>query len=273
MKNSTNLINSVKNCYKSLLNLQNPKTYDLYGTFLQNILQRSSKGDKILNKRIILEKMEINSKTYAKITKFDEDNGNLIISANGDNLGSIIYINQIGAQYLKGRIIDILDNKIWDYIPSPYDANHYHHLKNFAMTCYSPAIDKLDNLFIKDHLGFIKEVHLFIRLAGLSNNLYFIVSMKPMFSNRQCALVSEDGLVYANSELFADFLGLKLKSLKDHHIEDLIPDISYKKLPYFEPYFIYPNKNTIAIVRCVVKFKNADIYYVLLVGDSNEIEN
>lgn len=272
MGKSTTLISTINLSYTSLLKMKNPKAFELYGTFLQNILRKPEQSSDIMHKKIMIAKAE-NTKIYAKITKFDEDNGNIIISGNLDNLGSIIYINEIAAGFLKARISDILDNKVWEYIPSPYNVNHYHHLKNFAATCFSAAIDQLDHLFIQDHQGFIIEIYLLVRLAGIFNNVYFIVSVKPVLSNRQCALVSEDGLIYTYSQSFTEILGYKDTSLRDKRLDKIIPNFYYSKLNYFEPFLLRMENRTVALVRCLVTFKNTDIYYTLLVTDPAEIQN
>lgn len=68
--------------------------------------------------------------------------GNIIISANKEFLGTIIYINEIGAQILRGRITDIIGNKIEQYIPTPYNLGHYEKMKNFIDNCTCPEVDK-----------------------------------------------------------------------------------------------------------------------------------
>ncbi|CAG9327539.1 unnamed protein product [Blepharisma stoltei] len=267
VKNSASLIKSVNSIYTKLLKEKHPKSYEIYGSLLQNILYDFSRG------KIILDKASQNSiiqepKKIEKIENFEEGNGNILISANKDSFGVIVYINEIAAQMLKGTVTNILENNIIQYIPSPYNENHLEIMKKFVDNCTGPEIFKNYSWFTMDCQGYLNESYTLIKLTALREDLFFMVSMKPISSSHQVALISEDGTIYCHSDLFANALDLPNQFINYQNILSYIP--KFFELELFEPELIV-GKQAIAVVHGIKYFKKSEVHYAILITDKSEI--
>ncbi|CAG9327541.1 unnamed protein product [Blepharisma stoltei] len=267
VKNSASLIKSVNSIYTKLLKEKHPKSHEIYGSLLQNILYEFNRGKIILDKASTYA-IEQESKKIEKIENFEEGNGNILISADKDSLGVIVYINEVAAQILKGTVTNILENNIIQYIPSPYNQNHLEIMKTFIDNCINPEILRTHSWFIMDHQGYLHELHTLIKLTALRESLFFMVSMKPIASNHQVALISKDGLIFCHSDLFPDALDLPNKFLNYQNISSYIP--KFFELELFEPELIV-TRQTIAVIHGIKNFKKSEVHYVILITDKNEI--
>lgn len=79
-------------------------------------------SNSVFSKKNSLENSRL--KTTRALTKFDDENGIMLISANDDTLGDIIYINDRAAEVLEENIQSVIGNKFWNYVPHPYQENH-----------------------------------------------------------------------------------------------------------------------------------------------------
>lgn len=205
------LIERARSLYNSMMDLKNEKVYELYGTLLQTILHEYEIGTALLSKVNHNKTKNVKLKFENKITKFDDEIGIILISANRESLGEIMFINDISAQILQGSIGEITGNSLSRYIPDPYSKTHDVYLKRFLDDYNASDVETPNILFILDSKGYLKECQNLVRLTPLSNYLYFLVGLRPIDSTRQVALTTKDGLIYAHSQEFSDFLGFKNK--------------------------------------------------------------
>lgn len=110
-----------------------------------------------------------------------------------------------------------------------------------------------------------------VRLTGLNDQLYFMVSMRNNLIIRQCALVSSEGIIHNHSPLFGELFNIKI-SLKVASLSDVFPSLDFKALNFYEPLMMTSKENTVLFVKCIKKLKDVDIIYVLLIIDPHEIE-
>ncbi|CAG9334492.1 unnamed protein product [Blepharisma stoltei] len=269
---STELIYKAKKLYDSMIELKSEKVYELYGGLLQNILHEYDQGSAVLSKIRRTKSIDSFIRYEVKLTNYEEANGNMLISANKDNFGSIVFINDVGSQILKGRIYEILGNKASTYIPPPYSRHHIEYEKKFVENCTNPIVEKPSSLFFLDIFGFLHECMILLRLTSLDNYLYFMMSFKEVKASRQVALTSEDGLIYSHSEGFSDLITEPLKSLRNQYLSDLLPGITLSQVPLYEPILLNIKDNNLALVHGIKNFKSTDIHFVLLISDQSEID-
>ena len=112
---------------------------NLYGTFLDNILNQNQKAADILRKmENIKVKNEISS--LRTISYFDERNGLLIISGAFDSFAIITYVNETVGKILKQPANTIIGNSISSYVPYPFNINHDNHMKKYILSCETADI-------------------------------------------------------------------------------------------------------------------------------------
>ncbi|CAG9324876.1 unnamed protein product [Blepharisma stoltei] len=273
VENVTKQIELVVRLYKKLIIQNHSKAYELYGSLLQQILRDSDKGQTILGKVSALKSEEEMSKYEPKLSKFDENYANILISADIKTFGIIVYVNDFAATILNETINNVIENNIHQYIPAPYNKNHLKYMKRFVSTCKNPQVDKGNSFFILDHYGYVRECQFLIRLTALNERLYFMVSMRPILSTRQVALISEDGLIYCHSQNFSkDIAEPEVKSLKFQYISSVIPSVDFANLPKSKPTLFKVGEIILTIIHCVKPMKNTNINYVLIIRDQEEVE-
>ncbi|CAG9321887.1 unnamed protein product [Blepharisma stoltei] len=273
MRDSSDLIFKVKNLYNSMIDIKSERVFELYGSLLQTILREYEKGTAILSKIRKNKQLEIFMKNERKLSQFEEQNGNILISANKDNFGSIVFINDIGSQILKGRIFEIMGNKISCYIPQPYSKKHVEYEKKFIENCTNPQVEKPNSLFLLDQQGFLLECQILLRLTAMNNYLYFMMSFMTVKTSREIALTSEDGLIFSYSEGFAKLIAEPTKSIRNQYLSDFLPEIVLPQVPLFEPILLSIKENNVAFVHGVRRFKSTDMHFVLLITNPKEIDN
>lgn len=267
------LIDNAGFLYNSMMDQKNEKVYDLYGTLLQTILHRYEEGTSLMARvNYNKKKDKLKLKIENKLTRFDDEIGIILISANKDTLGEIMFINEISAEILQVSTSEIIGNGLSRFIPDPFSKDHQYYLKRFLDDYQSSVVDNPSVLFILDSKGSLKECQVLIRLTPLSNYLYFMVGLRPINSTRQVALTTKDGFIYSQSNYFSEYLGIKTKWTKDQHLNDFLAEKKFEEMGYFEPVLIYPNNQILALIKCFKYFKTTKIFFVLLIKDEAEID-
>ncbi|CAG9334493.1 unnamed protein product [Blepharisma stoltei] len=267
------LIEKLRNKYMSLITYKHAKAYEMYGTFLTNILNENQFGNLILNKRnTFINNAEIRTKNERRLMKFDDENGILLISASKQDFGDIAYINQKAAEALEENIHSATGNKIWQYIPKPYQDPHPNYMKSWVENCKSTDVPTPSSLFFLNQMGFLLECQVLVRLTAFNGHLYFMATLKLVQSLRQVALTSENGYIYAHSSHFLEYLSVKKNLSRCQWIQEVIPDVNFESMQIYEPEIISPRGIDIAVVHCIKNYLNSEIHYVLLITDPIEIK-
>ncbi|CAG9334495.1 unnamed protein product [Blepharisma stoltei] len=259
------VILNTKKQYEVLIDMKNSNVLEKYGTLLNNILCDYEKGNTILTKMKIVQKAEKHHAVY------DWDKGSILISANSNDFGKIVIINDKAAEILKDSKFDIIGSDFTDYVPPPFQYGHAEVAKAYIENCKCPDVTKPANLWVLDLEGFIKECELSISLTTYLSHMYFVVSINLLLSTRQVALISEDGCIYCHSYLFPSYIGVHRRMVKHEYIQDLLPSLNFPHITPFQPVSLNFSGHELIVVYCTEKIKARTINFILVVRDQKEI--
>ncbi|CAG9322465.1 unnamed protein product [Blepharisma stoltei] len=271
---SSDLLTNLKEFYVKLVSkYKHPELYDLYISFLENILGEIDEAG-IMNrlKGNINHQVSFSTIYDTKLTSYEEMNGIILISANEDSFGVITYVNDRAAQLLKGSNIDIAGTQLSSYIPSPYNYNHDEHLRNLYINYTSEEVLKRGPFFLQNTLGYLEECGFLIKLAAFHNNAYFLATLTKRTTNRQLALISEEGVVYNTTDLFPHFIGATTNSIRNYCISDFIPGLDISQMKLYEPLIVQQKGIKLALVHIIKELRTTTIHMLLLIHDEKEIK-
>ena len=235
----SNLLISITEQYEDLIGSY-PKssiTLNLYGTFLDNILNQNEKAADIFRKMETI-KLRNEVSNILTISYFDERNGLLIISGAFESFAIITYVNDTVGKILKQPANTIIGNSISSYIPYPFNINHNFHMKKYILCCETADIPLPLGLFLQNDSGFLIECFVQVKCTALEKNPFFIVLMRERRSDREIAILKSNGLILNHSEKFASFIGVKEKFIKDRFIDEYIEGYSFQTMTENFPYII-----------------------------------
>ncbi|CAG9322468.1 unnamed protein product [Blepharisma stoltei] len=269
---SCTLLLELKDFYGKLIaKHKHLELYDLYITFLQNILGEFDQASSMSRlKASINHQLSFTTIYDSNISSF-EDSGILLVSANENSFGTIAYINSKASQLLKGTISDLVGTDLHDYIPSVFSIDHYFIMKKFFIEYIDKEIAHQGQFFIQNSLGYLVECRFRISLSAFHNNAYFLVSISPITTCRQLALISEEGVIYNCTEIFSHYIGASTTNIKNLCISDFIPHLDISEMKPFEPLIIKKNEKNLAIVHTVKELRTKTIHMLLIIHDEKEI--
>ncbi|CAG9322462.1 unnamed protein product [Blepharisma stoltei] len=271
---SSSLLASTKEFYEKLiLKYKHVELYDLYITFIENILRENDQNNVIYRlKSAISRQLNFSTSLDSKFGSNEENSGIMLVSANEDSFGFITYANEKASQILKGTMSDVIGSHLRYYIPDPYSYNHDTIMKEYFINYKTEELAHKGWFFLQNSLGSLIECGFSIKLTAFHNNAYFLVTLIPRITNRQFALVSEEGLIYSSTELFSYFIGANQPNLKNVYLSEIIPSLDITSLKIFEPILIRKNGKKFAIVHTIKKVGLTAIHRIIVVHDEKEIK-
>lgn len=167
--------------------------------------------------------LDYSIKTDNDLASFGENAGNILISANDDSFGTIVYLNSKGAMYLKANENEIIGQSLSSFVPSPFNLHHDSYMKNFVNK-FSHLGDLMPNDFIMlDINGYLFECKLIVKYLVIGDGQYFLASFQPFNFSRQVVMFDEYGVIsgcsYDISRIVSD------RDIRTYNIFELFPQI------------------------------------------------
>ncbi|CAG9317118.1 unnamed protein product [Blepharisma stoltei] len=256
--------------YKNLLEKhQNPEAFDIYSSYLDDMLNDNEEANFILRKKNSINFS--NRHDANNLKNYGKDLATILVSCSDDFFGRIVHINDKASQFLKTSIGNILGSSIINFIPQPFDAKHENNMKRFIAECQSIDIPCHEKLFLQNFGGFLFECNMLITLTAFHNCSYFLVSFKPRPVIRELAITTHEGTIIAHTEMFSFYLEYQGRHLKNKNISDIIPMLSIEKMHDFEPWLI-PFRNTeLILVKIKKQMLSTTLSIVMIIHDEKEI--
>ncbi|CAG9322461.1 unnamed protein product [Blepharisma stoltei] len=271
---SSYLLANLKGFYEKLiLKYKHIELYDLYITFLENVLGETDQNNAIYRlKSGISRHLSFSTAYDSKFGSHEENSGIMLVSANEDSFGIITYANEKASQQLKCTLSDLIGSHLYNYIPNPYAYNHDEIVKEYIANYKTEEIAHKGWFFLQNSLGYLIECGLLIKLTAFHNNAYFLVALIPRVTNRQFALVSEEGIIHSSTELFSYYIGTSQPNVKNSYISEIIPRLDITSMKLFEPIMIQQNGKKFAVVHTINVLGATRIHKIIIVHDENEIK-
>ncbi|CAG9329399.1 unnamed protein product [Blepharisma stoltei] len=266
-------LDEVKKGYSDLVKSfpNNIYCHELYGSLLMDILKNNEIGFKLLSRKNGLMSIQKEA-SKSKFWKFSEINGFLIVSANPELFGTIIYANLPAGQILSQPVSRIIGSKLSSYIPEPFSEQHDKYLKKFLSNCTNPDVEPKMSYFLKNERGYLVGCDFKITLISLVEHIYFFISLNPNVKHREFALVSDYGQIYAYSELFPQIIGNNKISLANQFADKIIPGVECLAMKPLEPLLISINSKEILLVKITHIVLKSSFTFLVLIDDYSEIE-
>ncbi|CAG9317970.1 unnamed protein product [Blepharisma stoltei] len=269
----SDLAQNIREVYGSLITKNKySEVYELYGSFLDNILGESEEGSSILKRKKRFGALDSMLGYRRKLGDYDENSGIMLISANSDSFGSIAYINEKGGQILKVSQAEIIGTNLANFIPKPYSTTNNQQMKKYLSTCNDTFVKHPSFLFLLDHDGYLFECSILIKLTAFQNDAYFITSFSPCSYKRSIILLSDSGEIHAFSQLIPHFFGVRSEQLQNRDISQFIPGLQISSMFLYDPWIIELNDKEFALIHITKKIRKVILHALLVVNDPKEIE-
>ncbi|CAG9330803.1 unnamed protein product [Blepharisma stoltei] len=267
------LTKTLKSSYESLASKnKRSDVFDLYGTFLENILGDYEGGEIVLKKKVKIGSLDMMIGYQKKLEDYDETLSIILISASFDSFGVISYINSKAAQNLKTQKSDAIGINFSSFIPKPYCNDHNENMRKLYMNCTNTILDKPKDFFLQDQEGHLFECNILFKFTNFNSNPYIIATLRPGNKLRQIILVSEEGDIYSFSALIPHVLSIEEQNLRGSNIMKYFPSLVVKDMPPFEPQFLKFRGKLLGIIHSIKKVKSTTIHLLLVINDKKEIK-
>lgn len=200
----------VKKSYRHFLEIY-PNSfigYEMFGTFLLNILQDSLNGVQLLEKAKILKQSKTEEKNKENI--FSTLTSNLmLVSGDKDKLGKILFLSESLCNMLK---IDFTDSKNYflkEFIPEPISSIHDMSMINFIKYGETNKFIPDSPFVMLSKENFLIECEIHAEMVTKDHSLLFVIEIKQVKPNREVAFVSSDGYIFSHTQNFGKILGFK----------------------------------------------------------------
>jgi hypothetical protein len=249
--------------------------YDLYGSFVRDVLGKTGKADLLRRKGEYLmdeiKKQEMKDEVEA-VNFFDPLAGILLVDTYSKNLGSFLYMNKAAADMLNCDLKALNLYKISNIIPKPYGGTHLKGIKQFVETTKSTQIDHPNIFPLATTSGFI--IFCAVKLYLTSNNglPLLAIAFKPLKSLTSGAILSREGVIQAHTKDFSRYiLDAPEKHIEHTDLVSLRNSLFRHRNPLgqSEPFQLFSNRSYWGQFKRV-KFANTavDFFYVFENGDN-----
>ncbi|CAG9311211.1 unnamed protein product [Blepharisma stoltei] len=237
----------------------------LYTSFMRDVLFDNEKSRFLENKLRFLS-ISIGNSGLNPFSFFDDTNSILIVSAEKESFGRILFTNAQAKNIMKLTSLNFDRGNIMNFIHSYY----WRQLKEFAIRyshfCSNSEINLKEGFFLNLPSEFLIGCIGKVSVTAIGNFIVFVLVFKQSPKNYQIALLSENGEILCHTKDFAERAGKKPDNLVGCNIKHLFPNI--------EQYSINNDfaKSESSLYYSIAYFQNLKIYYALLISDYNEIQ-
>ncbi|CAG9323515.1 unnamed protein product [Blepharisma stoltei] len=267
-------VNFLKKKYSKLVlrfpNMASSKM--LYGSFLRDILNEKDSNYFMFINNESSKQAPVKLNDLGRINTFDETHGILWTSAEKNNFGDIIYVNEIFSQMLGYQVSDLLESSLKALIPYPFYEFHNKVINKYIQSCTDLEAKVPTTLFMQNKAGLLVECTVRSRFIALNSYRFFLTSVSQIDTSRECALLSEDYNIYNYTSNFISWLDTPNESIKDRNIIKYIPDYQEIAKNPFVPCLTSLNGKKVAIVHEVRHFSTINMNIALIVSDHEEIK-
>ena len=212
----------MKKCYTNLIKekFEDQELFDLYGSFLSDILQDKIKGNIYLTKK----NTQFKGKRSRRFSLAKEKSSILVISGEKTNLGEILFSNYRTLHFLEVPHTEAKSIDIFQFIPAPFQKIHRFFLKTFVKTCTTGQVScnkfyflEINNYLVECLVNTVCVVH--------KEKTYFLLNLDQLETeNREMALISANGEIICHSRGFSAIL-YEEQNLSGRSILDLFKSL------------------------------------------------
>ncbi|CAG9311213.1 unnamed protein product [Blepharisma stoltei] len=241
----------------------------LYASFSKDVLFDQEKSNFLENK---LKSTDINIiSSYPKsFSWFNDINGVLIISAEEESFGQILFSNITAKSITKLWTIDEIN--IVDIIPSYYREKMKEELNNILHYSSTGEIDLSEGLFLNLNSNFITECVGKVFITSIDNFFIFMLIFKQKEAKNEIALISENGEIYGHSKNFPKAVKINSENLTGFNIKKLFSEEKEFDLQWSVPYYLQNCENETLLIFSWTYFYKLKVLYALLINDYEEIQ-
>ncbi|CAG9320301.1 unnamed protein product [Blepharisma stoltei] len=268
VKRTSNLVKAIQKGYKNLVNkYKNPESYDIYSTYLENIINNKEEAELIIRRKAGLN--VYSKKSEQSLEQYGKNTAIMLLACSAHSFGKILYLNEKTTKILKISGSGSYETFLMNFIPQPYDALHDKLMREFVKNCDTIDVQGHDNLYLKDQLGFLIECNILIKLTAFHNCLYFLISFNKIITNKQAAVISDEGFITCHSEHFPYYLKSEEKYLNNKKLSDLLPNLNFENLQENELFVCQEGTMT----RKTLSISDKTINFLIIIPNENDIKN
>ncbi|CAG9317112.1 unnamed protein product [Blepharisma stoltei] len=241
---------------------KNTETLEIYASYLENILKNRKEANLIRKKK---NGIEYSYQRDIGLEKYGNHAGILIISCQEGSFGHIIYLNEKASEILKVSMADIHGSSIFNFYPHSYGKNHEKLMRKFIHHSKTVEVPNHHNLFFQSQFGFLSECKMVIKLTAFHNCCYYLISFQQKRTQRQFALISDEGIIQGHSEYFSFYLGYNSKYVKNVHISAIFPFIDADNLKVNQPWLEKIQNKEVCLIytKKIMKSKTLNVLFVI----------
>ncbi|CAG9325588.1 unnamed protein product [Blepharisma stoltei] len=269
---ATDMLCKVQSSYSRLIETyRNLEAFDIYISLSENILRHADEANLIKKKKSRFAELDLVLKYENSLNRFDDRVGIILISANPDSFGTLSYVNEKAAQYLRQPMQCLLGTDLSDFVPWPYNLNHKEIMKKFAASCKDSNAQISPIFFLLDGHNFLFECKIQMKYTALGYNAFFLVSIQVHNFSRELILLSSEGHILGfSSKVPSIFNSLDRRILNQANITQLVPH--YFEIALNKPFFMLYGGHPLCVVKQNLVFKSTTLHLLFIVWDNDKIQ-
>lgn len=219
---------------------------EMYASLLSDILNKSEKGKKFFSKRSNMPETRTRNRTKSNFNM--QDNSCIIIvSGESKNIGKILWANKNFLTFAEVTEENIKESYLSHFVPQPFQVNHDIKLMYFIEHSTCHHVFRNSPLFLLSFQGFLVECYFNSDCIGYQGQLYFLSIIEPILNKkRECAIISESGLIFSHSQNFPKAVGSFDKFVKGRFLREYIKSLEFVQ---FEANFLYSEDHFALVVK------------------------
>jgi PAS domain-containing protein len=258
----------VRQLYEDLIR-QFPEAKDVYELFSSFVATVVS-DDIASTMQGAIDKFKAYGRTLQRGLQFmKDDTGIMIVDTNPDNFAKILYANGSAAQIFGAPVHMLIGTDLNDYIPPPVNNGHASKMFRFASNCKSTNVELPFNVFVYNANKYLKDCRIIVRLTAVESHPVFVVFIVNLPSSREVAIVDDQGMIYAHSELLHQPLNLPQGRLEGRYFEDLLP-IYFQDLELFKAYEVRKDDLVVKLALAKMSVHKVSLKLVFIFTDETE---
>ena len=226
--------------------------FELYGTFLVDVLNDVNLGKPILDKANI----ENSSSAKKKNLFSDLTNNLMLLSVDFKDIGKILYLSHPLCKLLQIPFSESQQYFLKDFIPIPFNKKHDLYMKNFIKFGETNKFFPNPNFILKTRDDYLIELEIQAEYLTIGSRTLMITLMQKPKIHREVVLLSKNGHIYQNSFKFGSCLGLKNQNYEGSNLFEMIGrELSFNSCSFLS----FIDKNSKLLIQTAILLQSVTV--------------
>ena len=169
------------------------------------------------------------------INTFIKDQILFLVSANPESFGKIFFASKEFQKFIQVAQEALKDLTIWSIFPLAISRIYENSMKEFVSKSKDFVLHQKVEIYINDSQGFIHECFAEAYCSAKNGSVYFIFIISYPESEKELAIVSDQGYIYDHSKNFCTTLNLDRKTkIVNRFLNDFYPGLNFEMMKKYK---------------------------------------